>query len=208
MFCFELQQVLYLEYPSNVSRLVNQADGRIFKDGLEQIEHWSSTNPIKLVRGAYLSKEPREAVARSKEETDHMYDRAVKHLIQNRITPVLIASHNHHSVLNAFQLIQSGKVAHGTNVRFVCFGQLYGMGNDITFGLIRELNKVSLPSSVKVSIVKYIPYGGLHDTMPYLVRRAEENRGMLRGSMLEREALFAELKKRTWEFLGLGLEVG
>ena len=174
---------------------------------MNQIERWSSTNSIKLVRGAYLSKEPPEAVARSKEETDQMYDRAVNHLIQNRTNGVLIGSHNHHSVVNAFQLLQSGKLAHGRDPRFICFGQLYGMGNDITYGLVREITKLSLPSSVNVSIVKYIPYGGLHDAMPYLVRRAEENRGMLRGSILEREALLAELKRRTWEFLGVGVKV-
>jgi proline dehydrogenase len=146
-------------------------------------------------------------VARSKAETDQMYDNAVNHLVRNRTNALLIASHNHHSVLTAVQLLQSGKVAHGENVRFICFGQLYGMGNDISYGLVREINKISLPTSLKVSIVKYIPYAGLHDAMPYLVRRAEENRGMLRGSILEREALFAELKRRTFEFLGLGLKV-
>ena len=175
---------------------------------MNQIERWSSTNSIKLVRGAYLSKEPPEAVARSKEETDQMYDRAVNHLVQNRTNGLLIASHNHHSVVNAFQLLQSGKVAYGRDLRFICFGQLYGMGNDITYGLVRGITKISLPPSVKVSIVKYIPYGGLHDAMPYLIRRAEENRGILKGSMLEREALFGELKRRTWEFLGIGVKVG
>jgi proline dehydrogenase len=161
-----------------------------------------------LVRGAYLSKEPPEAVARSKEETDRLYDNTVTHLIQNRTNALLIASHNHHSILNAFHLLQSGKVAHGRNVRTICFGQLYGMGNDITYGLVQGLNKISLTPHVQVSVIKYIPYGGIRDVMPYLVRRAEENRGMLGGSILEREALFVELKRRTGEFLGIGLKVG
>jgi proline dehydrogenase len=161
-----------------------------------------------LVRGAYLLKEPPEAVAGSKEETDQMYDTTVTHLIQNRTNALLIASHNHHSILNAFQLLQSGKVAHGRNIRTICFGQLHGMGNDISYGLVHGLNRISLPSFVQVSVVKYIPYGGLRDVMPYLVRRAEENRGMLSGSILEKEALFGELKRRTQEFLGFSLTVG
>ena len=79
------------------------------------------------------------------------------------------------------------------------------MGDDITYGLTRELSRISLPPSIRVSIVKYVPYGGIHEVMPYLVRRAEENRGMLAGSMLEREELFEEVKKRILRQLRAGL---
>jgi proline dehydrogenase len=79
------------------------------------------------------------------------------------------------------------------------------MGDDITYGLVRGLSSLSLPPSINISIVKYVPYGSLREIMPYLVRRAEENRGMLRGSMLEREVLYDELKRRFMGYIGLGL---
>lgn len=178
---------------------------RIFQDSVQTLGQWSGTNPIKLVRGAYLHKEPAEKVARSKRETDENYDNAVRELITKQPNSVILATHNHHSVVSAFQLLQQGQAAVGSHPRNICFGQLYGMGDDITYGLTRALNNISLPPSVRVSIVKAIPYGGLHDVMPYLVRRAEENRGMLGGSMLEREALYDELKRRILRQLGFGL---
>ena len=178
---------------------------RIFQDSVERLEQWSGNNSIKLVRGAYLHREPAEKVVHSKQEADENYDNAVLELVTKRYNSVILATHNHHSVVKAFRLLQQGQVATGSHPRSICFGQLYGMGDDITYGLVRGLTSLSLPPSVNISIVKYVPYGGLHEVIPYLVRRAEENRGMLRGSILEREALYDEMKRRVMEYIGLGL---
>lgn len=180
-------------------------EGRIFRDSLPMLQQWCGTNSIKLVRGAYFNREPPEIVARSKAEVDETYDRAVEDLITNRSNSLIIASHNHTTVVKAFQLLQGNRTAISRSNRKICFAQLYGMGDDITYGLVRGLGRSTHPFSPNVSVVKYIPYGGLRDVMPYLVRRAEENRDMLRGSMLEREAYYAEIRRRTLSFLGLGL---
>ena len=206
MFPFKFEQIPRLEYSSNVSPLFVQINNvRIFQDSVERLQQWSGNNSIKLVRGAYLHREPAEKVVHSKHETDENYDNAVRDLLTKRYNSVILATHNHHSVVKAFRLLQQGQIAVGSQPRTVCFGQLYGMGDDITYGLVRGLSSISLPQSVNISIVKYVPYGSLHDVMPYLVRRAEENRGMLRGSMLEREALYDEVKRRIMGYIGLGL---
>lgn len=43
---------------------------------------------------------------------------------------------------------------------------------------------------------KYVPYGPVDDVMPYLLRRAHENKGVLEGSLRERHLVKKELWRR------------
>lgn len=54
------------------------------------------------------------------------------------------------------------------------------------------------------AVYKSIPYGSLEEVIPYLIRRAQENRSVLRGARRERELLSQELRRRL---LGRGLRV-
>lgn len=174
---------------------------RIFKDSLEKLDQWSRDNPIKLVRGAYLTQEPPNKVIQSKQEADNMYDSAVQKLLTQTSNSLMLATHNHRSVVKAVQLLRQNSRNPGWD-RQITFAQLYGMGDDITYGLVHEMKSQNIPPA-KVSVVKYIPYGNLNEVLPYLVRRAEENRGMLGGSILEREALFDEIKRRIRRRFGI-----
>lgn len=57
------------------------------------------------------------------------------------------------------------------------FAQLMGMADGLTHGLRNAGFQVS----------KYVPFGPVEQVMPYLLRRAEENRGFLCTSTVDRQ---------------------
>lgn len=59
------------------------------------------------------------------------------------------------------------------------FAQLYGMAEALSFGLRNAGFKVS----------KYLPYGPVEHIVPYLLRRAEENRGFVSTAALDRQLM-------------------
>lgn len=46
------------------------------------------------------------------------------------------------------------------------------------------------------AVYKSVPYGSVDDTLPYLVRRAQENRTVLQGIRKERDLLKQEFYRR------------
>lgn len=55
---------------------------------------------------------------------------------------------------------------------------------------------LSLPAKEGYSVYKSVPYGSVDETLPYLVRRAQENRTVLQGIRKERDLLRKELNRR------------
>ncbi|TYI67819.1 hypothetical protein E1A91_D08G045400v1 [Gossypium mustelinum] len=150
---------------------------------------------FKLVRGAYMSSETESAsslgydspIHNSIDETHACYNDCAGFLLEriaNGNDAVVFATHN----------IDSGKLAacRARNLgiqkgnRRLEFAQLYGMSEALSFGLRNAGFQVS----------KYLPYGPVDMVMPYLLRRAEENRGLLSTSNIDRVLMWKELKRR------------
>lgn len=103
----------------------------------------------------------------------------------------------------------------------VCFGQLLGMCDHVSLTLGKKSHFIQkhwmnsfpclsgtlinpqihllLSAQHGFSVYKSVPYGSVDDTLPYLVRRAQENRTVLQGIRKERDLLRQELRHRLKE---------
>lgn len=91
--------------------------------------------------------------------------------------------------------------------KLICFGQLYGMSDHLSFilGMCLMMNvwnyseiffSYCKKGQSGYSVYKYVPYGPIDKVMPYLSRRALENHGLLKKSKYERKLLMKELYRR------------
>uniref|UniRef100_A0A8C8YI90 Proline dehydrogenase n=1 Tax=Prolemur simus TaxID=1328070 RepID=A0A8C8YI90_PROSS len=159
---------------------------------------------VKLVRGAYLDKERAVAQLQGTEDptqpdyeaTSWSYSRCLELMLTqvSRHGPMchlMVASHNEESVRQATKRMwELGIPLDGP----VCFGQLLGMCDHVSLAL----------GQAGYTVYKSIPYGSLEEVIPYLIRRAQENRSVLQGARREEELLRQELRRRL---LGGGLRV-
>jgi proline dehydrogenase len=127
---------------------------------------------MKIVRGAYLEKENERAqqlgyptpMQPNKAATDRDYNAAVRLCVENiEDTAVCAGTHNEASCLLLAELLDEKRI--NKEHPHVFFSQLYGMSDNITFNL----------AALNYNVSKYLPYGPVRYTMPYLIRRAEEN---------------------------------
>ncbi|KAL8124745.1 proline dehydrogenase 2, mitochondrial-like [Apium graveolens] len=150
---------------------------------------------VKLVRGAYMSSEAQVAAALGHESPIHngikqthaCYNDCASfmlHEIANGPGALVLATHNFESGRLAALKAQELGIANGNQK--VQFAQLYGMAEALSYGLRNAGFEVS----------KYLPFGPVDQIMPYLLRRAEENKGMLSSSAIDRQLMRMELKRR------------
>ena len=149
----------------------------------------------KLVRGAYMEQERLRAdtlgyddpIHDSWENTNQCYNGNLSRVLQEvqlKGANVMVASHNEDSVKYAVNSMQELGIAADDNKVF--FGQLLGMCDAVTYAL----------GQAGYSAYKYVPYGPVEEVMPYLSRRALENRSLMKGVIKERQMLWAEVKRR------------
>lgn len=141
---------------------------------------------FKLVRGAYMSSERKLAsslgyqspIHNSIQQTHDCYNDCASFLLEaiaDRSHGLILATHNVESGTLAAKKAEELGIGNG-NQRLE-FAQLYGMAEALSFGLRNAGFQVS----------KYLPFGPVEMVIPYLLRRAEENRGLLSASGLDRE---------------------
>ncbi|XP_061586513.1 proline dehydrogenase 1, mitochondrial isoform X2 [Cololabis saira] len=161
---------------------------------LSRREDWHFA--AKLVRGAYMYQERERAeeagyedpINPDYESTNRMYHRCLDYVLdeiaRNGSSNVMVASHNEDTVKHTLRRMSELGLFPTENK--VYFGQLLGMCDQISF----PLGQAGFP------VYKYVPYGPVSEVMPYLSRRAQENRGFIKGVLKERELLWKELKRR------------
>lgn len=163
---------------------------------LEAVENARKENyryGVKLVRGAYMEKEREYAqqinvpspIFDTKVQTDDAFDAALLFLVKNRdICETCCATHNEKSTAFLAELMEKNHIDK-KDQRF-WFSQLYGMSDHITYNL----------AYAGYNVAKYLPYGPFKDVMPYLMRRAQENKSVAGQTSRELEMVKKEMKRR------------
>ncbi|XP_057669835.1 proline dehydrogenase 1, mitochondrial [Diorhabda carinulata] len=169
---------------------------------LEQAKRQDFYFGAKLVRGAYLDQERARAAAMgypdptnpSYEATTEMYHNTLSECLrrikafktkgEDKKIAIMVASHNEDTVRFAIKKMEENGIEPLDKV--ICFGQLFAMCDNITFPLGQS----------GYSTYKYIPYGPVKEVLPYLSRRAHENKGVLKKIEKEKRLLASEIFRR------------
>ena len=160
---------------------------------IEEARSGSYSLGIKIVRGAYLEKERERArllgykspINSSKSDTDKEYNKAIELFINNiDVVEICVGTHNETSCRLLVKLMAENKLAN--DHPHIYFSQLYGMSDNISFNLANAGYNVS----------KYLPFGPVESTLPYLARRAEENTAIAGQMSKELEIISKERRRR------------
>lgn len=168
------------------------------KEDIELSREESFCFGAKLVRGAYMEQERARAkemnypdpINDNYDATTQMYEKSFIYCMEEtKRRPlgkicVMVASHNEGTVKFAVEKMKEYNIE--PSAKIVCFGQLLGMCDYISFYL----------GGVGYSVYKYVPYGPLEEVLPYLSRRAAENRGIFEKVKKEKRLLITEIKRR------------
>ncbi len=163
------------------------------KDSLKRAKAKGYYLGAKLVRGAYMDKERKRAsdqgypspIQPNKIATDQAFDTAILFCLEHREHIALInASHNANSCYLQAKYMLDHHIP--TQSLDIGFSQLFGMSDNLTFGLAK----------VHFNVSKYVPYGQVKEVIPYLVRRAEENTSVTGDMSRELTMIQMEIKRR------------
>lgn len=145
---------------------------------LEQANRQNFYFGAKLVRGAYMEQERERArqlgyedpINPSYEATSDMYHQCLEECMRRmsalkgegqgmeKRIGIMVASHNADTVRFAIQKMKELDIK--GDERLICFGQLLGMCDNLTFPL----------GQAGYSVYKYVPYGPVNEVLPYLSR--------------------------------------
>ena len=160
---------------------------------LEHAQEHDYLCAVKLVRGAYMEKERARAAAwgypdpihDSLEDTHNAFNKALEFCIEH-IADMYVcnATHNEGSCLLQAELMARYHLP--SNHPRMATAQLYGMSDNISYVMAKAGYHVE----------KYLPYGPVHEVIPYLIRRTRENTSA--GGQMSRELglIKQEMKRR------------
>lgn len=166
------------------------------QEALARAEEKNYQLGVKLVRGAYMEKERERAreqkypspIQPDKAASDRNFDQGVAFCLAHLDRISLVAgSHNEQSAHHLAALIEEKGLA--KDDPRIWFSQLYGMSDNLSFNLARA----------GYNVVKYLPFGPVNETLPYLIRRAEENSSAGGQTSRELGLIQQELKRRGLE---------
>lgn len=166
---------------------------QFLKDARRQAQNDGYILAVKLVRGAYMEKERERAaemgypspIHLTKADTDADYDAALDYCMRHFNDMAFVAAtHNETSTKALAEQMNSNGVS--PDHPNIFFSQLFGMGDSISYVLAKHGYNVS----------KYVPYGPVADSIPYLIRRAEENSSAAGQVSRELEMIEREMKRR------------
>ncbi|ODM93544.1 Proline dehydrogenase 1, mitochondrial [Orchesella cincta] len=176
---------------------------RYLSADMEQAKRQGFHFGAKLVRGAYMEQERQRAagmgypdpINENFEKTTEMYHNCVEEGMRRivewkkegkpRMVQLMAATHNEDTVKFVIQKMRDYGIRRVDRV--ISFGQLYGMCDQVSFPLGQS----------GYSAYKYVPYGPVAEVLPYLSRRAQENRGFVGKTKKEMGMLRKEFFRRV-----------
>lgn len=165
-----------------IQKLIERSAEKKFKVGL------------KIVRGAYMEKERERAeklrlpspIHPDKKSTDAAFNSGLKFLCSHlEQTALCVGTHNEESLRLLINLMDDLGLAKNDGRLYA--SQLLGMSDNLTFNL----------SAAGYNVAKYVPFGPVGETIPYLMRRAEENSSVTDQSGRELALIKKELQRRS-----------
>lgn len=148
---------------------------------------------VKIVRGAYMEQERERARQRGfpspihpdKAASDRAFDEILcLYMNHMDVVEICVGTHNETSC----RLLTNLMTARGipNDHPHICFSQLYGMSDHISYKL----------ADAGYNVTKYLPFGPVASTLPYLARRAEENTAIAGQMGKELEIIVRERRRR------------
>ena len=184
----------------------------ILAQHLATAHHEGFTLGVKLVRGAYMSSDPRELFWETKQDTDRAYDGITEALVTRSWNDVMkspeagqerpainfvLATHNMDSVKKCMAIRQGQ--TDDQNIE-MAYGQLMGMAEEVSCSLVmagRQGPSLNAdPKTAGPQAYQYCVWGSVGECLKFLVRRAEENRDAMGRALSTRKALGKELMRR------------
>ncbi|KAF2014061.1 FAD-linked oxidoreductase [Aaosphaeria arxii CBS 175.79] len=160
---------------------------------------------VKLVRGAYLTSEPRGLIWDVKEDTDKCYDACLDAVVSQKWNEavkgegkfpevnIVLATHNLPSIEKA-QKIRSEQLKGGNGeLPRLTYAQLQGMADELTQALLQHPMKAQ---DGNAKVVKLLTFGTVRECLNFLIRRAAENKEAAGRTGDTARAMGAELLRR------------